>query len=89
MRKREGLTMRRLGTEAVIVAESRELIDFDRLVSLNRSAAYIWEATGDKEFDTESLADLLTARYDVDAATARRDASELLAVWLRARIVVE
>ena len=81
--------MRQLGTEAVIVAESRELIDFDRLVSLNRSAAYIWEATGDKEFDPESIAELLTRRYDVDEATARRDAAELLEVWKGAGIVVE
>ena len=81
--------MRQLGTEAVIVAERREMIDFDRLVSLNSSAAYIWEATGDKEFDAESMAELLTRRYEVDKATARRDAAELLEVWRGAGIVVE
>ena len=41
MKKINGMVLRHLGTEAVIVAESLEMIDFNRLVSLNDSAAYI------------------------------------------------
>lgn len=87
MKKKKGLALRRLGAEAVIVGESLEMIDFDSLVSLNASAAYVWEALGNAEFDTGTVAALLTSRYDVDAETARADARELLDFWLDAGII--
>ena len=87
MKKIEGCVIRRLGPEAVIVAESLDLIDFDRLVSLNSSAAYVWESLADAEFDTDTVALLLTARYDVDADSARADATALLDVWKQAGII--
>ena len=89
MKKIEGFVMRRLGPEAVIVAESLDLIDFDRLVSLNSSAAYVWETLADNEFSADTVARLLMARYEVDETTARADALELLEVWLRAGIIEE
>ena len=87
MRKIKGLALRRLGTEAILVAESIDLIDFDRLVTLNASAEYVWVSLPDSDFDTDDVAQLLTARYDVDAATARSDAEELLRVWSDAGII--
>lgn len=87
MKKIKGMTMRRLGKEAVVVAESQELVDFDRLVSLNGSAAYVWESLGEGEFDAETMARLLMERYDVEEERARKDAEELADVWLTAGII--
>lgn len=87
MKKIKGMTLRRLGTEAVIIAESQELIDFDRLVSLNESAAYIWETLPDSDFSIETITRLLTNRYDVEESTARKDALELARIWLEAEII--
>lgn len=87
MKKIKGFSLRRLGTESVIVAESLDLIDFDRIVSLNSSAAYLWEELPDTDFDTVTAASLLTARYDVDMDTALADASELLDAWKDAGII--
>lgn len=87
MKKLNGLVLRRLGTEAVIAGESLEMIDFDRIVSLNSSAAYVWEALGDAEFDIDKVTSLLTVRYEVDADTARVDARELIDCWLDAGII--
>ncbi|MBD5356917.1 MAG: PqqD family protein [Bacteroides sp.] len=89
MKKIKGLVLRRLGNEAMIVAESLELIDFDKLVSLNDSAAYIWESLPDSDFDEATIAGLLTDRYDVDYETAYKDASELVNLWIRAGIIDE
>lgn len=86
-KKRNGFVLRRIAGEAVIVGESLELIDFDSIVSLNASAAYVWEALADAPFDEGTVARLLTARYDVDADTARADARELLDSWLEAGII--
>lgn len=87
MKKIKGVVLRRLGGEAMIVAESLDMIDFDRLVSLNSSAAYVWEALGESEFDVDTIAGLLSDRYEVSAATALADARELAERWLEAGIV--
>lgn len=89
MKKIDGFVMRRLGQEAMIVAESVDLIDFDRIVSLNSSASYIWEALQDTDFTLQTVVDLLLRRYDVEEGVARKDAFDLVNTWLRAGIIKE
>ena len=89
MKKIDGFVMRRLGQEAMIVAESVDLIDFDRIVSLNSSAAYVWENLPDSDFTIQTIIYLLMDRYDVDEAVARKDAEDLVKVWLKAGIITE
>ena len=89
MKKIDGFVMRRLGQEAMIVAESVDLIDFDRIVSLNSSAAYVWENLPDSDFTIQDITDLLMDRNDVDEAVARKDAEDLVKVWLIAGIITE
>lgn len=88
MKKKQGFALRRLAGEAIIVGQSLERIDFDRLVTLNPSAACVWEALGENDrFDAAAVARVLTDRYEVDAAVALKDAGELLDGWLEAGIV--
>lgn len=87
MKKKHGFVLRRLGNDAVIVAESVGLIDFDRLISLNESAAYIWQSLPDSDFDTVTVTALLTGRYDVDDSVAGKDAQALLDLWKEAGII--
>ena len=89
MKKTDGFVMRRLGQEAMIVAESLDLIDFDIIVSLNSSAAYIWETLPNSDFNIQTIADLLTKRYVVDYDTALSDAQELAGTWLKAGVITE
>ncbi len=79
--------MRKLGSEKLLVAESLDLVDFNKLISLNDSAAYIWASLPATSFDTETITTLLTDRYDVDDKTARKDAQALIDVWLQAGII--
>jgi transposase-like protein len=88
MKKRKGFVLRRIGTEVVIIGESSDLINFDHLVSLNPSAAYVWEALDSQiEFDVDTVAGLLAKHYDVDEETASKDAQELLNQWKQAEII--
>lgn len=89
MKKTDGFTMRRLGQDAMIVAESVDLIDFDRIVSLNTSAAYIWESIPDSDFTIRTITDLLLRSYDVEEEVARKDAEELVDIWVKAGIITE
>lgn len=81
--------LRQVCGEYVIVGEGLERVNFNKMISLNSSAAYLWEAVEEKEFSVQTLSDLLTDKYDVDEKTAANDARELAAKWIEAGIVEE
>ena len=81
MRINEGFELRKVCDENVIVAYGRKNIDFSKVISLNESAAYLWNAVVGKEFTCQELTDLLCKEYDVDAETAQNDAAQMVASW--------
>jgi hypothetical protein len=81
MKINEGFELRTVCDENVIVAYGRKNIDFSKVISLNESAAYLWNAVVGKEFTCQELADLLCKEYDVDAETAQNDAAQMVASW--------
>ncbi len=89
MKQKEGFKLRHIGNEHIIVAEGLENIDFSKIISLNDSASLLWEKTAGKEFDANTLADLLTENYEIDRTTALTDAKILLQNWLSAGIICE
>ncbi|MBR4808895.1 MAG: PqqD family peptide modification chaperone [Bacteroidales bacterium] len=84
-----GFTLRPLGKEFIITAENIRQIDFNRMISLNESAAYLWKEVDGKEFTVETLADLLLERYEVDRETALRDSEAIAAKWKEAGIATD
>lgn len=87
MKKKKGFELRHLLRENVIISKGKENIDFNKIIVLNESAAYLWEAVGEEEeFTADSLAALLLKEYDTDPDTARTDAVELMQRWADAGI---
>jgi hypothetical protein len=87
MKLLDGFILRPLGNDYIVMGETPERIDFSRVVSLNATAAYLWEQVQGREFTLEDLTEMLTARYDVDAQTARADAEKMLASWREAGVL--
>ena len=57
MKQKSGFTLRNVCGEHVIVAEGLEVINFNKLLSLNESAAYLWEQAAQLgDFTAEQLA---------------------------------
>ena len=83
MRIKKGFELRDVCGEHIIVAYGIENIDFNKVISLNESATYLWRNVVDKDFDVETMASLLQQEYDVDAETAKRDAQALLDEWTK------
>lgn len=81
MRIKKGFILREICGEKVVSAEGLDHVNFNKMISLNPSAAYLWKSVEDKDFDEETLAGLLTEKYDVDNEQAHADARELLRVW--------
>ena len=83
----EGFTMRRLGNEYIIVGEGANFVNFNKMIALNSSAAYLWESVLGRDFDEDYLKDLLLEKYDVDPAVAEADVRKLVESWIEAGIV--
>ena len=74
MKISEKFKVREMAGEHVIIMPGRCGADMTRILALNDSSLYLWEALGGKDFTTGDAAALLLGRYDVDEATAQRGA---------------
>lgn len=83
MKIKKGFELREVCGEHIIVAYGRENIDFNKVISLNESATFLWKNIVDKDFDADTLTDLLCKEYEVDAETAAKDAKALLDEWIK------
>ena len=87
MKQKEGFTLRNICVENIIVAEGLANIDFGHIITLNESAAYLWQKAKGQDFTIEDLTKWLTEEYEVDEATARHDAQQLADAWQKASII--
>lgn len=87
MKTKKGFVLRPLAGEQIVTGEGLEQVNFNKLISLNPSAAYLWEQIEGREFDQQALADLLVKKYAIDPETARADASELIDAWEKAGLI--
>ncbi len=86
MKAKPGFSLRNVCGEHIIVAEGQDNIDFSKVISMNESAAYLWQAVNGREFTAETLAAMLMDEYEVDSDTAAMDAKEIADKWLEAGI---
>ena len=75
-------------SDAIVIGEGLT-VDFQRLISLNSSAAYLWKQVEGREFDVQTLTDLLLDEYEVERPEAEEAAAELARAWIRAGIAEE
>lgn len=87
MRIIEGFILRNVMGQATIVGEGVGQIDFNKLITLNDSAAYLWQSVEDKEFDVQTLANLLVDKYGINQDTALTDAKAIADKWIEIGVV--
>lgn len=82
MKIKEGFVLRSIRNDHVVVGEGLAQINFNKMLSLNETAAWLWEQVEGKEFTPETLADLLVERYEVTWEQAFIDARKLVRSWI-------
>ena len=87
MRIKEGFILRPLLGEHIVVGEGLAQVNFDKMLALNESAAYLWEKVAGKDFTRDTLVQLLLDRYDVSAGQAAADVDRLLDSWQKKGLV--
>ena len=81
MRIKDGFTLRELCGEHVVIGEGLSQVNFNKILSMNDSAGYLWKEVQGKDFTLEDLVKLLTDRYEVTAEVAMDDVKKMVAVW--------
>ena len=81
MKIKVGFVLRQMCGVNFVAGEGLQHINFNKLLSLNESAAYLWQELMGKEFTQEEMAELLIARYGIDKQLAMTDSEKLMEVW--------
>jgi len=86
MKLKEGFRIRPLGREFIVTAEGLAQVNFNRMIALNSSAAFLWNEVGGKDFEAEDLAKLLVDKYEVTYEKALEDSKAIAQKWIEAGI---
>ena len=86
MKTKAGFILREMCGENIITGEGLEHINFNKLISLNESAAFLWNAVAGKDFTAEDLAKMLVEEYEIDMELALKDSEALCQAWIEAGI---
>lgn len=92
MKTIEGFKLRKLGNEYILVGESMALINFNKMITLNETAAFLWEQaeemTREKgSFDVPALCKALCEEYEVSPSQAMTDVETTVSSWREAGII--
>ncbi|MCQ2064943.1 MAG: PqqD family protein [Bacteroidaceae bacterium] len=87
MKIKEGFRMRKLGRENIVVPEGLQQVNFNRMIVLNETAAFLWQEVQNREFDADTLRDLLLENYEVSPQQAQSDVEALVQQWIEADII--
>lgn len=85
----EGFKLRPLGKFFIVVGEGLQQVDFNKVVSLNSTAAFLWKSLENKEFEVEDVKRALLDEYEIDEETASRDAAAICVSWKEAGLISE
>lgn len=86
MKIKNGFVLREMCGENIVAGEGLEHINFNKLISLNSTAAFLWKELIGKEFTEEEMAQLLVNEYEIDMELALKDSKALCAAWKEAGV---
>ena len=86
MKTKAGFVLREMCGENIITGEGLENINFNKLISLNTTAAFLWKAVQGKVYTVESMAQMLVEEYGIDMELAMKDSASLCQAWIDAGI---
>ena len=88
MRINEKMKIRNVAGENMVIMPSDDAADMTKVVALNESSLLLYNQLKGREFSLDDAVQLLLDNYDVDEATARKDAEAWLADMRKHRLIV-
>ncbi len=88
MRIKEGFILREVADAYVAVAVGDTANEFNGLVNLNETGAFIWKQL-ENDTTREKIAEAITNEYDIDKETALKSAEGFIAKLREAGLLAE
>ena len=90
MKIKEGFEIQNVCGEYIVVPTGAENVDYSKIISLNETAAYLWNGVAGKEsFTTDDMVQLLLDEYDVEESIALEDCELIAARWREMELLEE
>jgi len=89
MKIKTGFEMHDVCGEKVVIAQGIENLDFSKMISLNETAAYLWEKAAGRDFEEAELVAALCSEYEVDEEQAAADVRNLVEEWTQQGLLEE
>lgn len=90
MKIKEGFEIQNVCGEYIVVPTGAENVDYSKIISLNETAAYLWNGVAGKEsFTTDDMVQLLLDEYDVEESIALEDCELIVARWREMELLEE
>lgn len=77
MKVRSGFMLREIAGQAVVVPLGERVVEFNGIITLSESGAFIWRKL-ENEVSEKELVEYLINEYDIDIETARNDMEDFL-----------
>lgn len=78
---KEGIRLRKIGNQYMIVDISKENVNMSDVYSLNHTAALLWQRIEDGDATPDKLADSLCETYGIGKEDATRDVERQIDDW--------
>ena len=79
MKVRSGFKLMKVGVQNLVVAVDERAEEFNGMVRLNSTGAFLWELL-EKEAEKEELMAALLSEYEIDKETAETDVDRFLSI---------
>lgn len=81
MKIKDGFELKDICGENIIISHGKENINFTKIITLNESAALIWNKVIGKDFSIEDMVQTIIDEYEIDEATAKKDCENIASEW--------
>ncbi len=89
MKFRKEYKVRSIAGENVVIMQGKYGSDVTRVISLNETSLLLWNELQGEEFDLGTVVKILLENYEVDEATATKDAESWIAKLKECNLVVD
>ena len=90
MKTKKGFELQNVCGEHILVPAGIENVDYSRIISLNPTAAFLWEKINAmEEFTIEDMVSSLLEEYEVEEEIAREDCNLIVERWADMELIEE
>ena len=87
MKLKNGFVLRSVGGHSIVVPVGAQTIDFNCMITLNDTGAFLWEQL-QEERTAQELTDALLGEYEVEPTVAAADVAQFIEKLQEAELLV-